>query len=177
MSKSNKRKLNGDSIFFSGVLIIGLVIAFFMFVFKPLQWYIIVSGSMIPEIEIMDLIVVMPQKEYEVGDVITFSSDIFDTGKKELVTHRLDRVTDQGFISMSVAANERDALIVNLSDVKGKVVKVIPKVGILVYFIMKNAVAIIFGMVILLLFAVYREFNENKVEDESSNSTTRTVSF
>ena len=99
---------------------------------------IIVSGSMEPAIAVGDLIVIRKQKTYETGDVVTFEQ----TG---YITHRIVEKTENGYVTQGDANNARDAEI-TLSQISGKVVVTVPKIGKAIRFFQGP-----FGCLILIL--------------------------
>ncbi len=90
---------------------------------------VVVSGSMHPAIDVDDVIVIKEQKEYQKDDIIAFS-----TGKS-LVTHRIIEVTPQGFVTKGDANNTADSQLVQVDNISGEVVYIIPKVGSAIYFL------------------------------------------
>lgn len=81
------------------------------------------SNSMSPTITTNDLIIVKITKKIDVDDVITFEDG------NVLVTHRVISKTGNGFITKGDANNERDKQITS-SQVVGKVVKILPNMGV-----------------------------------------------
>lgn len=75
------------------------------------------SGSMMPELEIGEIIVISEQNAYKVGDVITFY-----TKNKKLLTHRVIEVCDYGFVTKGDFNNIQDEEIVKKENIQGKVI-------------------------------------------------------
>jgi len=90
---------------------------------------VVISGSMQDAINIDDMILTHKEKDYSVGDVITFRSG------ENLVTHRIVDRTDAGFITKGDANNAADLDPVAPEDVVGRVVLVIPRVGTAIAFL------------------------------------------
>lgn len=92
---------------------------------------VIVSGSMVPTMNIGDIVIVkeIVADEAQLGDIIMFSM-----GNMK-VTHRVVDIKDKEgkrtFITQGDAYDSPDADPVKAEEVKGKVVKVIPKLGCL----------------------------------------------
>lgn len=84
---------------------------------------VVASGSMSPALEVNDLILIRTQDSYEPGDIITFQSG------NSLVTHRVVKETEAGFVTRGDANNTADLEPVPLDDVVGKVVWQIPGAG------------------------------------------------
>lgn len=87
---------------------------------------VVISGSMADAINVNDLVVVHNQDSYETDDVIMFESG------RNLVTHRIINITDEGFTTKGDANNTADANPVTEEQIVGKVVWVIPKVGVVI---------------------------------------------
>lgn len=91
---------------------------------------IVVSGSMSPAVEIGDLLIIHEEDEYNTGDIITFRSD------SSYVTHRIIGFDDDGrAITKGDFNNVRDASPVRMSDIEGKIVLRIPKIGNVLRFL------------------------------------------
>lgn len=90
---------------------------------------VVVSGSMSGSIEIDDMVVIHREKTYSPGDVITFESG------SSLVTHRIVEQTAEGFITKGDANNAADLEPVPPERVIGRVVQVIPGIGLWIYYL------------------------------------------
>ena len=105
--------------------------------------YIIVSPSMVPTIMINDAIIIkrVDNDKYNVGDIITFSSE--DTDYKGLaVTHRIvnkKTVNLNNSVYTTKGDNNRvvDPSLVKTSSIYGKVLFRIPKIGYIKSFFSK----------------------------------------
>ena len=89
---------------------------------------VVVSGSMADAINIDDLVVIHQDDHYDMGDIITYESG------KSLVTHRIVGKTTEGFQTRGDANNIADINPVKEDQILGKVVKVVPGVGKVLYF-------------------------------------------
>lgn len=100
--------------------------------------YVVLSGSMLPEIAIKDIVVTkkIPAEELEVGDIITFISPDTRYGGIS-ITHRiLDKYYDETLGSYSYRTkgdnnNIADSTLVPSTNILGKVILKIPKLGYL----------------------------------------------
>ncbi|MDR1805992.1 MAG: signal peptidase I [Clostridium sp.] len=107
---------------------------------------IVTSGSMSPELEVNDLIILRQQDAYQVGDVIVFRSPT-GTG---LVTHRLIEITDEGFFrTKGDFNNTADPVLLLPSSVEGKVVKVFPGLGRFQEFLHSPLGMLITGVIVI----------------------------
>lgn len=103
---------------------------------------IVVSGSMSPEIEVDDMVVIHRENTYSCGEIITYKDGA------SLVTHRIHEITDDGYITKGDANNTDDGTI-SPDSVVGRVVLAIPKVGKLI-----SAIRTPFGMLGIVLIGV-----------------------
>ena len=104
--------------------------------------YTIVSPSMVPAINVLDMVVtirVNKPEDLKVGDVITFTStDYRYSGVK--LTHRINKIeqTTDGqylFTTKGDANNTTDATRIKFDNIYGKVILRIPKVGYIQYYL------------------------------------------
>ena len=90
---------------------------------------IIISPSMGDTIEVHDMIIIREREEYQIRDIITYRD------WQDFVTHRLIEITEEGkYIAQGDANNTPDSPI-DPSQVVGKVVFVIPKIGVVINFL------------------------------------------
>ena len=98
--------------------------------------YVVLSGSMLPEIQIKDVVVTkkIPEEELEIGDIITFISPDPRFGGIS-VTHRIiDKYYDDTagiytYKTQGDANNVADSVPVPNANILGKVILKIPKLG------------------------------------------------
>lgn len=110
--------------------------------------YTVVSGSMEPAIHPGDLIVIIKSNNFKEDDIITFKNS------NQVITHRIEEVIDDGFITKGDNNNFIDSDIVREIDIIGKVILTIPKFGIVTYFLSErwviSAELILLGFIIIL---------------------------
>lgn len=100
--------------------------------------YVVLSGSMLPEIAIKDIVVTkkVPAEELDVGDIITFITPDSRYGGIS-ITHRIiDKYYDEALGSYSYRTqgdnnNVADSVLVPNTNVLGKVILKVPKLGYL----------------------------------------------
>ena len=102
---------------------------------------VVMSGSMEPDLNVDDVIIVKKSKDYAVNDWVVFQQ------RGMLVVHEVTSVDGDTFITKGTANNAEDEPI-NRSQIKGKVVFSIPKIGVVVKWI-KSPI----GTIIILAFA------------------------
>ena len=104
--------------------------------------FIVNTGSMADAININDIILVKRTKNIKENDIIAFKQD------NGLIVHRVISVNKEAIITKGDANNQEDEPI-NLEQIIGKVIKVIPT---------KNIVLIILGIILLNIFlAILKE--------------------
>ena len=119
--------------------------------FFGIKTYVIVSGSMEPELEIGDMIVVknIDTSELEVGDIISFRQG------QSIVTHRISRIIENDgeieFVTKGDNNNAEDSGTISEDLVEGKVVSVIPIIG-KVSVLLQNKIVIITVILIIYLY-------------------------
>lgn len=123
----------------------------------------VASGSMAPSINVGDIVVVKLTKDINNNDIITYKENDY------FITHRVIKIED-GKIVAKGDYNDSIDKDVNLNDVLGKVIKVIPGVGIWKNVFM-NPKVIISLSVTFILFALYfylleRKTYEKEVKDK-----------
>lgn len=124
--------------------------------------YVIVSPSMVPTIQINDAIVIHREKNdnYQVGDIITFSSS--DIRYKGLtITHRIIKkmTNNQGISSNYKTKGDNnavaDAAVVKTDDIYGKVLFKVPKIGYLQSFFEKPVHFFLCLLIPGIIFVIY----------------------
>ena len=121
--------------------------------------YTIISGSMLPEIDVYDVVFVVKQdnpNDIKVGDVISFNSTTFRPGENISVTHRVieilvDKNGEYSYYTKGDNNLVRDPSPVKFSNVTGTVEMKIPQLGQIQFFLSSNV-----GFLILIVIpAVY----------------------
>ncbi len=136
--------------------------------------YVIVSQSMVPTININDAIIVKRDNDnYNIGDIISFFSTEYDKNGI-VVTHRvIDKINNSnGSIYTTKGDNNPvpDYNKVNTSDVFGKVLFVIPKLGYYQEFLSKPSnfiLCLLVPITVVVIYDIYRIFKSyNKLKNE-----------
>jgi len=121
------------------ILVIPLTIAAAFLIFPFIVYYgneimVVTSTSMVPVLNPNDLIIVEPATidQIKVGDIITFDSHMEDWG---IIAHRAIELTEiDGEIAVYTKGDnveKKDGWRVRDSDLTGKVIEIIPTLGIL----------------------------------------------
>lgn len=89
---------------------------------KPfgIEALVVKSNSMSPIFRRKDIIIIQEQKEYKVGDIITY-----ETSKGELVTHRIIEEYENGFYTKGDNNNTKDKDLITENNILGKVIYII----------------------------------------------------
>ena len=74
------------------------------------------SGSMVPYLNVNDLVIVKVCDDYDINDIITYLDDDL------YVTHRIIKKEKNGFITKGDFNNAEDDLIISKQNIVGKVV-------------------------------------------------------
>lgn len=130
--------------------------------FLGVKTYVIISGSMEPNIEIGD-IVVKAEENLDIGDVISYRKG------QSVITHRITQINknENGEIEYRTQGdnnNVEDEESIKPSNIEGKVIKIVPKLG-KVTLILQNKVIIIFIFIIFYIY-VSRNYKKNKKVNE-----------
>ncbi|MCI5536847.1 MAG: signal peptidase I [Clostridiales bacterium] len=116
----------------------------FLIVILDINPYVIISGSMEPELPVGSVCLVdCQQKEPEAGDIISYKA------KDTIITHRVIEKTDGGYITKGDSNSVADPGIVKPKQIFGTVICSIPQVGYAVMFMrtLKGIVLIAIGAV------------------------------
>lgn len=113
--------------------------------------YVVLSGSMTPNINKGDLVIVkdVSFNELSVGDVITFESKKTDN----YVTHRISEINskEEKIITKGDANNIEDSSPVYKNNIQGKMIMKINGIGEYVIFIQENILIIVPIVVIFII--------------------------
>lgn len=144
-----------------------------------LSAYTIVSPSMVPAINVLDVVVTTrvdnPEK-LKKGDIITFdSTDYRYSGV--LVTHRIvdiDKTSsgDYLFVTKGDNNNTQDSSRISFNDIYGKVLFRIPKIGYIQYYlssVLGWVAIIIVPAVMIICYDIYKLIKTLKSPNKESN--------
>ncbi len=118
---------------------------------------VILTGSMEPVYHPGDVIFIHEQKDYKVKDVITFHQ------RGMIVTHRIKEKSGDTFTTQGDANNSADEPI-KLTDIEGKVIRSVPRVGKLILFLQTPA-GIVALLVVLGSLEVFFAAKRKSVEE------------
>jgi len=168
------------------LLILVAVSAAFSVFNTPVGYRLLVvsSGSMEPAIKMGSVVLVAPQKNYKVNDIVTYliSADANINKPNSTVTHRIISAGKEGpktYITKGDANKSVDIKEVESNLILGKTVFSLPYVGYLVAFVKTRigfislivfpVFLIIFGELISIIKEVVRLFKERKVKKQQKH--------
>ena len=117
---------------------------------------------MAPTIESGTLVIVQPEQQYFLGDIIAF---VNENGLN--VVHRLIETTDEGFVTKGDNNPRRDPNIVTSDDIVGRAIFVIPYLGFTSLFMQTPLGMSIFGIWAVVML-VRRKSGISKVKGPES---------
>lgn len=106
--------------------LLGILVGAILLVYFNQSWQglAVMSGSMEPAIKMGDLVIIQKAPEYEVREVISYKDK-----NKRIVTHRIVAKNGNNFVTEGDANRNEDRDEINMAQVMGKVVEVIPLLG------------------------------------------------
>lgn len=131
--------------------------------FLGIKSYVILSGSMQPELNIGDIAIVKDIQENELqnGDIISFREG------QTVVTHRIIDIetidNQKQFTTKGDNNNSVDKKNINIDVIEGKVIAVIPFLG-KIGLMLKGKITIILSVIIFYAYLVKSEKIKNKKE-------------
>ena len=127
--------------------------------------YIIVSGSMEPLIKVKDAVLIKRidnENDVKMGDVVTYRSTD-PTYYGILVTHRVVDIKNENGKKIFITKGDHNETIdrspINFSQINGKVVMRIPKIGYIKYFLVSSfgwIVAIVVPSLFVISMDIYK---------------------
>jgi len=149
------------TIYYIFIGFIGLIALFLIVSIFPIpgnyRVMVVQSGSMEPTIKMGSIVVVKPQKNYKIGDIITFTSY---NKKKTPITHRIYDMEVVGgypvYITKGDANDAPDTRKITKKDIIGKVIFSLPYVGYVVDFARKP-IGFIFIVIVPAAIIVFDE--------------------
>lgn len=107
---------------------------------------IVVSGSMEPEYKIREFLIMkkVPFDSIKEGDIISFDYDITGKGRKELVTHRVINIKQDGtLVTRGDNASIYDTQDVKQSDFVGRIVYNSFTIGVILYSLIEYNILVL----------------------------------
>lgn len=145
-----------------------LILLPFLIFFWPVQLYgetsyiMLLGNSMYPTIESGTFVVVKPEPQYYLGDIVAFVNE-----DNRNVIHRIVEETEQGFITKGDNNDRNDPGFVTSENMVGRTLFVVPYMGFTSLFLQTPIGMSIFGIWILVMFAKNRP-KKNKTGNQES---------
>lgn len=137
-------------------------------------FYVVSSGSMVPVLEVFDVLVVQgnyPFEEVGVGDIIVFNRP---SGQDRVIVHRVASIIDENPKTIRTKGDANPASIpgtdypITEEEYIGVVAYVIPQVGYVTRILQPPINYIIIGIIIVIMIA--KQFAKTKKETELSDT-------
>ena len=161
MKKSISKKLIREFVIVVvGFIVIWLGLWAYFGTINP--FYVVASGSMIPELQVYDLLIIqahIPFKEIQVGDIIVFDRP---SGHDRVIVHRVVFIIDDEPRTLRTKGDNNSASIpgtdfpITNKEYLGKVVYQIPQIGYVTQILKPPINYILIAIVIG--FMIFREF-------------------
>lgn len=120
---------------------------------------VVLTGSMEPTIMVDDLIFVQEQDSYALDDIVVYQSGSI------LVVHRIIDIDSDTVTTKGDANNAPDAPV-SAAQIKGRVVRVLPRIGALIKLLKTPAASVMLIVGALLLMEVSYRNDKKKDSDE-----------
>jgi len=151
-----------------GVLIVWLSLVVIFGTQNP--FYVVSSGSMIPELEVYDVLVVQgnePFEDIDVGDIIVFNRP---SGHDRVIVHRVASIIEDDPKTIKTKGDANPSSIpgtdypVTEEEYIGKVAYVVPQIGFLTRILMPPVNYVI--IVVIIGIMIFKQYTKNKKEKE-----------
>lgn len=129
-----------------------------------IKTFCIISGSMEPEIEINDVVLIkeVPQNEIDKGDIISFVVN------GETITHRVINIESRNgellYTTQGDANNIEDETKITFEDIEGKYIGKIPKIGKIILALKSKVTLGIVLVILISLYIVEQRINNKKIK-------------
>lgn len=129
--------------------------------FLGIKTYVIISGSMQPELNIGDIVIVeeVDKEELKKEDIISFRKG------QSVVTHRISEIINENenitFKTKGDNNNTEDSGTINFEMIEGKVIKIVPNIG-KISLALQNKLVIILITIIGYIYLLISGTNKKK---------------
>ena len=153
-------------------LLAGWLILFAVFA-TPSPFYVVASGSMIPALEVNDILIVQGHEtidDVNVGDVIVFDRP---DGVQKVIVHRIVEIVDEEPRILRTRGDANQISIpgtdypITKDDYIGKVIHVVPQVGIVTKVLAPPVNYIIIAMIIGIMIYKHTRDSRRPASDEA----------
>ncbi len=155
------------------IVVVGVLIIWFglkMVTGTDNPFYVVSSGSMIPVLEVYDVLIVdgkIPFEEVQVGDIIVFNRP---SGHDRVIVHRVAAIIDEEPFTIRTKGDANPASIpgtdfpITEEEYIGKVWQVVPQVGYITRIMQPPVNYIIIAIIIGIM--VFKQISKSKKEKE-----------
>jgi len=160
----SKKSIKEIVIILIGISVIWLSMQMIFGTYNP--FYVVSSGSMIPELQVFDVLVVQGNYEFSeitIGDIIVFDKPI---SKDRVIVHRVNSIMND---EPKIIRTKGDANMESIPGVdfpiteeeyRGKVIYAIPYIGHVIRFLSPPINYVIIGVVLTIM--IYNRIKKNK---------------
>lgn len=160
-NKVNKKRKIIKS-FIGYAVLLWILLAFFIPGLQPYRHYVIVTGSMAPNINIGDVVIVDTAADIDnlqVGDIISFKVDVNNSGQKRVVVHYLSSIHEDSLGNTTyktIAHNARfeDQWTITQDDIIGKYKFHLSYVGKFLLFLKSKIGVFVLGINMIGIFFI-----------------------
>lgn len=156
-----------------GVLIIWIGLQVIFGTQNP--FYVVSSGSMIPELQVFDVLVVNgnePFEEVQVGDIIVFNRP---SGQDRVIVHRVASIIDENPLTIRTKGDANPASIpgtdfpITAEEYIGQVAYVIPQVGYITRILTPPINYIIIAIIVGVMIA--KQFSKKRKQEKATSDS------
>jgi len=157
------------------IVVVGVLIIWFglkMVTGTDNPFYVVSSGSMVPDLEVYDVLIIdgnIPFEEVEVGDIIVFNRP---SGHDRVIVHRVAAIIDEDPFTIRTKGDANPASIpgtdfpITEEEYIGSVWHIIPDVGYITRIMQPPVNYIIIAIIIGIM--IFKQISKGKKEKEAS---------
>lgn len=138
-------------------------------------FYVVSSGSMIPELQVFDVLVVNgnePFEEVQIGDIIVFNRP---SGQDRVIVHRVASIIDENPLTIRTKGDANPASIpgtdfpITADEYIGQVAYVIPQVGYITRILTPPINYIIIAIIVGVMIA--KQFSKKRKQEKTASDS------
>ncbi len=161
----------GSLVIFVIIIWIGLLVVFG----TENPFYVAASGSMIPELQVYDVVVIqghVPFEDIQIGDIIVFERP---SGHDRIIVHRVVSITDDNPVTLRTKGDNNVASIpgtdfpITEREYIGKVESVIPQIGYVTQFLKPPTQYIINLIILCIPIVMHFRFKKENSSKQDEN--------
>lgn len=139
--------------------------------FLGIKTYIIISGSMEPNLRVGDMVIVkeVDESDLNVGDIISYRNG------QNIITHRIVGITSANGMKQYVTKgdynNVEDNVVVTMDSIEGKVIKKLTYLGKIILFMQNKIVIVIMALIAVVYFGCRKKELITDDNEEGKDNT------